>query len=193
MSEVTRILESLEPGDPEPAGELLPLVYEELRKLAKARMAGERVGHTLQATALVHEAWIKLSGTEGEGIEWNDRRHFYAAAAEAMRRILIDHARHKMAAKRGGDWLRITFGDHEAPSSATPPEMLDLNDALEKLSAIDAEKAEGGQAATLRWADGCETGAALGVSKATIKRRWSFVKAWLGRELKRDDPETVIA
>ena len=114
VSEVTRILESLEPGDPQGIDELLPLVYDELRKLAAARMGGERADHTLQATALVHEAWIRLAGADAEGIRWEGRRHFFGAAAEAMRRILIDHARRKMASRRGGGWLRITFGDHEA-------------------------------------------------------------------------------
>ena len=120
MSDVTRILNSLGSGDLEPADELLPLVYDELRRLASARMSAERAGHTLQATALVHEAWMKLAGPDGEALRWNNRRHFYAAATEAMRRILIDHARGKMAARRGGDWLRITFGDHEDPRSAPP-------------------------------------------------------------------------
>ena len=142
MSEVTRILNSIDTGDSKSADELLPRVYDELRQLAAARMAGERAGHTLQGTALVHEAWIKLAGPDGEALHWEGRRHFYAAAAEAMRRILIDHARRKMAARRGGDWLQITFGDHEAPRSVTPPEMIDLNDALEKLAAIDKVKAE---------------------------------------------------
>ena len=107
MSEVTRILDSLGTGESESAADLLPLVYEELRQLATAKMAGERAGHTLQATALVHEAWIKLVGGEGGSLEWNGRRHFYAAAAEAMRRILIDYARRKLAARRGGEWLEI--------------------------------------------------------------------------------------
>ena len=187
MSEVTQILSSIGSGGGESADDLLPLVYDELRRLAAARMSAERGDHTLQATALVHEAWIKLAGPDGEALQWNDRRHFYAAAAEAMRRILIDHARRKMAARRGGDWLRITFGDHESPHSATPPEMIDLNDALDRLAEIDEQKAE---VAKLRLFGGLtvvEVAAALDVSEATIKRRWSYVKAWLSRELKRDD------
>lgn len=116
MSEVTRILESLGIGESESSAELLPLVYGELRQLAAAKMAGERAGHTLQATALVHEAWIKLVEAEGGSLEWNGRQHFYAAAAEAMRRILIDHARRKLAARRGGEWLEITFGDFKGPA-----------------------------------------------------------------------------
>jgi RNA polymerase sigma factor (TIGR02999 family) len=190
VSDVTHILNSIGSGDPESADDLLPLVYDELRQLAAARMSGERAGHTLQATALVHEAWVKLAGSDGEALHWNGRRHFYAAAAEAMRRILIDHARRKMTARRGGDWLRITFGDHEAPRSATPPEMIDLNDALERLAEIDEEKAE---VAKLRLFGGLtvvEIASTLDVSEATITRRWSYVKAWLSRELKRDDTKT---
>ena len=142
MSEVTRILDSLGTGESESTAELLPLVYGELRQLAAAKMASERAGHTLQATALVHEVWIKLVGAEGGSLEWNGRRHFYAAAAEAMRRILIDHARRKLAARRGGEWLEITFGDFEAPQSVRADEMIDLNDALDRLNNEDPEKAE---------------------------------------------------
>ena len=187
MTDITRILNSMESGDPELAEDLLPLVYDELRQLAAARMSGENAGHTLQATALVHEAWIKLASPEGESLQWNGRRHFYAAASDAMRRILIDHARRKMAERRGGDWLRITFGDQEAPHSATPPEMIDLNDALDRLAEIDEEKAS---VAKLRLFGGLtveEIALTLEISPATIKRRWSYVKAWLSRELKRDD------
>ena len=190
MSDVTRILNSIGSGDSESADDLLPLVYDELRQLAAARMSGERAGHTLQATALVHEAWIKLAGTDGEANHWNGRRHFYAAAAEAMRRILIDHARRKMADRRGGDWLRITFGDHEAPRSATPPEMIDLDAALGRLAEIDEEKAE---VAKLRLFGGLTVGeiaSTLDVPQATVKGRWSYVKAWLSRELMRDDTKT---
>ncbi len=190
MSEVTRILSSIGSDDSGSADDLLPLVYDELRRLAAARMGGECPGHTLQATALVHEAWIKLAGSEGEEIHWNGRHHFYAAAADAMRRILIDHARRKMAARRGGDWLEVTFGDHEAPRSATPPELIDLNDAVERLAEIDEEKAK---VAKLRLFVGltvAEIAATLDLSEATIKRRWSYVRAWLSRELKRDDTRT---
>ena len=187
MSDVTRILNSMESDGGESADELLPLVYDELRQLASARMSGEREGHTLQATALVHEAWIKLVGPDGEALQWNDRRHFYAAAAAAMQRILIDHSRRKMADRRGGDWLRITFGDHGAPRSATPPEMIDLNNALEKLGKIDEEKAEVAKLRLFVGLNVAEIALALNLSPATVKRRWSFIKAWLSRELKRGD------
>lgn len=185
MSEVTRILEALGSGNGQPADELLPLVYGELRKLAASRMAGERAGHTLQATALVHEAWIKLTGPDGEALEWNDRRHFFAAAAEAMRRILIEHARRKMAERRGGDWVRVTFGDLEAPHSATPPEMVELDDALSRLAEEEPDFAE---VAKLRLFAGLtvpEIAGTLDLSASTVKRRWSFAQAWLTRELKR--------
>ncbi|MGK0187009.1 MAG: RNA polymerase sigma factor (TIGR02999 family) [Verrucomicrobiales bacterium] len=184
MSEVTRILDSLGTGESESAAELLPLVYGELRQLAAAKMASERAGHTLQATALVHEVWIKLVGAEGGSLEWNGRRHFYAAAAEAMRRILIDHARRKLATRRGGEWLEITFGDFQAPQSVRADEMIDLNDALDRLNNDDPEKAE---VAKLRLFGGLtvpEIALALGASESTIKRRWTFANAWLSRELK---------
>lgn len=187
MPEVTRILEALGAGQSTSADDLLPLVYDELRQLAAARMAGERTGHTLQATALVHEAWLKLTGPDGEALAWNDRRHFYAAAAEAMRRILIDHARRKIADRRGGAWLRVTFGDLEAPRSATPPELIDLNDALEKLSRSDSEHAEVVKLRLFAGLSVVETASALGLSEATVKRRWSYAQAWLTRELKRDE------
>jgi RNA polymerase sigma factor (TIGR02999 family) len=190
MSEVTRILDSLGTGESESAEELLPLVYGELRQLAAAKMAGERAGHTLQATALVHEVWIKLVGAEGGSLEWNGRRHFYAAAAEAMRRILIDHARRKLAARRGGEWLEITFGDFEAPESVRADEMIDLNDALDGLNNEDPEKAE---VAKLRLFGGLtvpEIALALDASESTIKRRWNFANAWLSKELKEGKTKT---
>jgi len=171
MSEVTRMLESLGGGDPESSEDLLPLVYEELRQLAAAKMESERAGHTLQATALVHEVWIKLAGAEGGSLKWNDRRHFYAAASEAMRRILIDHARRKLASSRGGEWLEITFGDFEAPRSVRADAMIDLNDVLDRLTEEDPEKAE---VAKLRLFGGLtvpEMSLALGASESTIKRR----------------------
>lgn len=192
MSDVTCILESLEQGEGERAEELLPLVYDELRRLAAAKIAGERAGHTLQATALVHEVWLKLAGPLGGELRWNGRRHFCAAAAEAMRRILIDHARRKLAARRGGDWLEITFGDHEAPQGVSPADMIDLNDALEKLAALDSEKAE---VASLRLFAGLTVGeiaAAQGVSHATAKRRWLYARAWLGREMQRGEENREI-
>ena len=187
MSQVTQILESLDSDDPKGAEDLLPLVYEKLRRLAEGRMARERKDHTLDATSLVHEAWIKLLGPDGAARKWNGRRHFYAAAAEAMRRILIDHARKKMAGRRGGDWFRVTFGDYESPRSATPPEILDLHTAMEKLERSDPVRAEVAKLRLFAGLTQAETAEALGLAQATIARRWSFAKAWLARELKRDE------
>jgi RNA polymerase sigma factor (TIGR02999 family) len=184
MSDATRVFALLEAGEPRAAADLLPLVYEELRKLAAAKMAGERSDHTLQATALVHEAWIRLTGADGDRIEWNGRRHFFGAAAEAMRRILIDHARRRGADRRGGDWLRVTLEDHGAPVGADPSELIDLDAALRRLEADDPDEAE---LAKLRLFGGLgveEAAAALGVSNATVKRRWSYIKARLTRELR---------
>ena len=155
MSDVTRILESLGTGESESSDELLPLVYGELRQLAAAKMAGERAGHTLQATALVHEVWIKLVEAEGGSLEWNGRRHFYAAAAEAMRRILIDHARRKLAGRRGGgEWLEITFGDFEAPQSVRADEMIDLKRRDGQINLRGSGEGGGRQSAIIRLLDG---------------------------------------
>lgn len=184
MSDTTRVVALLEAGEPRAAADLLPLVYGELRKLAAAKMAGERSDHTLQPTALVHEAWIRLTGADGDRIEWNGRRHFFGAAAEAMRRILIDHARRRNADRRGGDWLRVTLGDYGAPVDADPSDLIDLDAALRRLEADDPDEAE---LAKLRLFGGLgveEAAAALGVSKSTVKRRWAYIKARLTRELR---------
>lgn len=187
--DVTRILESLARGDSSAADKLLPLVYEQLRRLAASRMASERSGHTLQATALVHEAWIKLSGPRDDATPWNGSRHFFAAAAEAMRRILVDHARRRKATRRGGNWKRVTLGEPSAPSMADPDEIIDLNAAMEKFERVNPDKAA---LAKLRLFAGLtieETGEQLGLSKATVKRHWSYAKAWLSRELRHIEPE----
>src|SRR5262245_57470091 len=141
MSEVTRILSAIEQGDPAAAGQLLPLVYDELRQLAAQKLAHEKPGQTLQATALVHEAYLRLVGTGAEP-HWDGRRHFFAAAAEAMRRILINRARDRGRRKRGGGWRRLRL-EHIDLSLAEPPdELLDLNDALDKLAQVDPACAE---------------------------------------------------
>jgi len=162
------------------------MVYDELRNLATVRMGGEGSEHTLQATALVHEAWLKLRGRDGEPLQWNDHRHFFNAAAEAMRRILIDHARRKNSERHGGRWIRITFGDYQAPSTATPAEIIDLDSALAKLARSSPEKAEIANMHLFGGLTLAEIAASLGVAEITVKRRWKFVKAWLTRELKRD-------
>ncbi len=187
MMEVTQILKSLEDGDPKAGEKLIDLVYEELRQQAAAKMANERQGHTLQATALVHEAWVKLSGRQGKSIAWNGRRHFYAAAVDAMRRILIDHARRKNTTRRGGGWQQVTLNDKLSAREVTPGEFIDLNDALDKLHQLSPQKAE---LAKLRLVGGLtveETAATLNLSTATVKRHWSYAKAWLSRELKRNE------
>jgi RNA polymerase sigma factor (TIGR02999 family) len=182
MSDVTRILNSASNGDARAANELLPLVYEELRKLAAAKMASENPGHTLQPTALVHEAWLRLAGDANR--KWNDRTHFFAAAAEAMRRILVDNARRKRAQRHGGGQQRLELPDLAAPSAPNDDQLLVVNDALDKFAALDQQKAE---LVKLRYFVGMtieETSEALGISKATAKRHWDYAKAWLYEEIR---------
>src|SRR5262249_28536669 len=138
VSDVTRILEAAQQGDPKAAEQLLPLVYEELRKLAAARMANEAAGHTLQPTALVHEAWLRLVGNENQN--WNGRAHFFGAAAEAMRRILIENARRKRAARHGGGQARLDISEIEIAATAKDDELLAVGDALEKFTLRDKQK-----------------------------------------------------
>jgi RNA polymerase sigma factor (TIGR02999 family) len=167
---------------PGTAEELLPLVYEELRRLAGQRMAAQAPGQTLQATALVHEAWIRLHG--GEGGQWNDRAHFFRAAAEAMRHILIDAARSKGRQKRDGG-QRIDLTSLDLATDAEPEALLVLHEALEYLAALDGAKAE---LVKLRFFTGLtleESAEVLGLPLATAKRAWSFARAWLFREIKR--------
>ncbi len=185
MSDVTRILSAMEQGDPHAAEQLLPLVYEELRKLATAKLAQEPPGQTLQATALVHEAYLRLVA-DGQPRDWNGRGHFFAAAAEAMRRILIDQARQKHAEKRGGGRRRIDIDAFEAATTAAPAELLALDDALAKLARGDAEAA---RLVELRYFAGLtvdEAGRALGMSTATAYRHWNYARAWLHGELRSD-------
>ncbi len=181
MSDFTRILQSIEQGDPRAGDELLPLVYEELRKLAAARMARENSDQTLQPTALVHEAWLKLAGDEK--VQWNSRAHFFGAAAEAMRRILIDRARRKSAQRHGAGQRRVDLEEAEIAASADGETILAVNDALEKLAANDKTKAE---LVKLRYFAGLtieEVAKVLGLSESTARRHWVFAKAWLHREI----------
>ena len=187
MSDVTRILESIQNGEPKAADELLPLVYDELRKLASAKMAHEAPNHTLQPTALVHEAWLRLVGNKEQA--WDGRAHFFAAAAEAMRRILIDRARRKQAARHGGDYQRV---DIEEADLAMPDQDTDLllavNEALDKLASTDRVEAE---LVKLRYFVGLtidETASILGVSPRTAKNYWTHARAWLFREIKKAPP-----
>lgn len=183
MSEVTRLLQSIEEGNERAADQLLPLVYEELRKLARARMANERNGHTLQPTELVHEAYIRLIG--GTEIEWSGRSHFFGAAAEAMRRILIDRARRRQAARHGGDHRRIDLDDEELIAREDDDErLLRLHQALQKFEEYDPIRSE---LVKLRYFAGLtnrEAAQAIQVSTATADRYWVFAKAWLQKEMK---------
>ena len=175
MSEVTRILSKLESGDPSAAEQLLPLVYEELRKLAAAQMANESPGQTLDATALVHEAYLRLIGDHA----YNDRRHFFRVAAEAMRRILIDRARRKQRIKHGGQLERVELTNLAIAEDAPIEELLALDSALERLAAIDPVKAE---LVKLRYFAGLseeQAATALDISRATASRYWTYARAWL--------------
>jgi RNA polymerase sigma factor (TIGR02999 family) len=182
MSEVTRILSAIEHGDPQAAEQLLPLVYDELRKLAAQRLAQEAPGQTLQATALVHEAYLRLvDGDRGQA--WNSRGHFFAASAEAMRRILIDRAREKQAEKRGGGRKKIDIDAIDLAATAAPDQLLALDDALAKLARGDQAAA---RLVELRYFAGLtvdEAGKALGMSTATAYRHWNYARAWLHSEL----------
>ena len=183
MSDVTQILERAQAGDLTAAEQLLPLVYEELRKLAAVRMANESAGHTLQPTALVHEAWLRLAGNDAP-VQFANRAHFFAAAAEAMRRILIERARRKAAEKRGGDWRRVDLDKVDVAAEADDDTLLLVNEALEKLAGEDAKAAE---IAKLRFFGGLtleEAGQVLGVTDRTAKRYWAYARAWLFGEMR---------
>ena len=186
MSEVTRILSAIDEGDPGAAGQLLPLVYDELRKLAAHKMAHERPGQTLQPTGLVHEAFLRLVGDE-DVCQWDSRGHFFAAAAEAMRRILIENARRKKSGKRGGKMARWELRENDAAVDADDSDtLLALDEALTRLSAIDAQLA---RLVELRYFTGLtidEAAKALNVSPRTVKRNWAYARAWLRREIDGD-------
>ena len=181
MSEVTRILDAIQQGDPQAAEELLPVVYEELRKLAAHKMANEPPGQTLQPTALVHEAWLRLVGSEHPKFE--GRAHFFGAAAEAMRRILIDRARRKRAQRHGGGQQRVDFDAVEIASATEDDQLLAINEALDKFAALYQQKAE---LVKLRYFVGMtieEAAQALGISEPTANRYWAYARAWLFREI----------
>jgi RNA polymerase sigma factor (TIGR02999 family) len=182
MNEVTRVLSAIEAGDPQAAEQLLPLVYDELRRLAARRLAAEGPGHTLQPTALVHEAYLKLVGADPQQ-PWNGRVHFFAAAAEAMRRILIDHARRKHRARRGGGKKRVELGDIDDIEMVTErgeaDELLALDEALTQLAVADPRRAD---LVRLRYFAGLtleQAAELLGISRATADRHWAFARAWL--------------
>jgi RNA polymerase sigma factor (TIGR02999 family) len=182
LSDVTRILESIEHGDPKAADELLPLVYGELRKLAASKMARESPNQTLQPTALVHEAWQRLVGKDNP--QFANRAHFFSAAAEAMRRILIDNARRKRALRHGGGQQRVEMEGLDVAAPCDDDELLAVNEALDKLTAIHPVQAE---VVKLRYFVGMtnvEAAQALGLSERTVKNYWTHARAWLFREIK---------
>jgi RNA polymerase sigma factor (TIGR02999 family) len=182
MTDVTRILSAIEQGDPQAAEQLLPLVYEELRKLAAQRIAQEAPGQTLQATALVHEAYIRLVDVE-KAQHWDSRGHFFSAAAEAMRRILVDNARKRRSLRRGGAARRLPFNGVAAPSVGPSDDLLALDAALHRLEGVDERKA---QLVKLRYFGGLTIpGAAkvLGISVTTANRYWAYARAWLHEEI----------
>ena len=191
MSEVTQILNAIEQGNPQAAEQLLPLVYDELRKLAAQKLALERPGQTLEATALVHEAYLRLvrtpvrsdNGADNGAEQWNSRGHFFAAAAEAMRRILTDIAREKLSLKRGGDWIRRPLEEVTLSAGARPEELLALDDALERLTSLDPTA---GQLVQLRYFAGLtveQAAKSLNVAVPTAYRHWKFARAWLHSQI----------
>jgi RNA polymerase sigma factor (TIGR02999 family) len=185
MSEVTRILSAVEAGDPSAAAQLLPLVYDELRKLAAARLARESPGQTLQPTALVHEAYLRLIGAE-DAVRWDSRGHFFAAAAEAMRRILIDNARRKRGPKHGGRHARQELDPEHAADPDRSEGLLALDEALDRLAAVEPRAA---QVVKLRYFAGmtlADAATALGISARTADADWAYARAWLVEAI-RDD------
>jgi RNA polymerase sigma factor (TIGR02999 family) len=188
MNEVTRVLSAMEQGDPQAAEQLLPLVYQELRKLAAQKLAQEKPGQTLQATALVHEAYLRLVGADKDQ-HWNSRGHFFAAAAEAMRRILVDAARSKRAKKRAGGHRRVEMAVDDLAARQHDQKLLDLDEALAKLEQQHPAKA---QLVKLRYFAGLsirEAAETLCISTATADRHWAYARAWLQRQMTLVDPE----
>ena len=189
MSDVTRILSAIENGDPQAADDLLPLVYDELRRLATAKLAHEKPGQTLQATALVHEAYIRLADVE-KVQHWDSRGHFFAAAAEAMRRILVDRARHRSSVKRGGGRQHVDLSAVDLLAVPRSEELIDLDEALEKLERKDKRKAD---LVKLRFFAGLtieQAAEALGISSSTADNDWAYARSWLRLEMARGSGES---
>ena len=187
MTSVTQILASIEHGDLQAADKLLPLVYDELRLLAAGQMAQEKPGQTLQATALVHEAYLRLVG-RNDAQHWEGRRHFFGAAAEAMRRILIESARRRNRIKRGGQAERLPLEDLPIACPVAPDELLALDEAIQKLASVDAAAAELVRLRFFAGLNHAEAAGVLGVSEVTVKRLWRYGRAWLHREIQGESP-----
>ena len=185
MSDVTRLLSAIEAGDPRASGKLLPPVYEELRRLAAAKMARENPGLTLQPTALVHEAWLRLGGDEQPN--WENRAHFFGAAAEAMRRILVERARRRLRQRHGGGQERVDIDEVEiAAPTDDAGELPAMHDALDRFAALEPEKAEFVKGRYFVGLSLEETASAPGVSLTTAKRWWQYARAWLKVEMRRN-------
>ena len=181
MSDVTQILHAIEQGDAQAAHELLPLVYQELRRLAAHKMAGESPGHTLQPTALVHEAYLRLVGPE-QARKWDGRAHFFGAAAEAMRRILVESARRKQRLRHGGQLDRVDLDAVELPLPMPDDDLLALDEALDRLATVDTRAAEVVKLCFFVGLTQEQAAQELGISLATAERLWSFARAWLFKE-----------
>jgi RNA polymerase sigma factor (TIGR02999 family) len=192
MNDVTRILSAIERGDPSAADQLLPLIYDELRKLAAQKLAREQPGHTLQATALVHEAYLRLVGNDGDARHWNGRGHFFAAAATAMRRILIERARRKSCQIHGGERQRRELHPDIAASTEPDEDLLALDNALAKLALRDPVKTRLVELRYFAGLTGEEAAEILGISARTDDRYWVYARAWLRREMEGGNPNENI-
>ena len=184
MPDITRLLHGVEADDPCAAEELLPLVYDELRRLAAHKLANEKPGQTLQATALVHEVWVRLGQSNRQ--EWRGREHFFSAAAEAMRRILVENARRKLRLRHGGQLERVEIELVDLPVAADDEKCLRVGEALDRFESIDQRKAQVVKLHLFAGLELKEIAAILHASEKTIQRDWAFAKAWLSRELKSD-------
>ena len=190
VSDVTRILEAVQQGDPAAAKDLLPLVYEELRRLARSKMAQQAAGHTLQPTALVHEAWLRLAGSDRT--EWHGRSHFFAAAAEAMRHILVDSARRKRRAKHGGGQERLDVDDLEIAAGAGDEKILMVHEALEKLAVEDPIRAEVVKLHYFVGLTHAESAEILQISEKTVRRHWNYARVWLYQTIQSADQHNAL-
>jgi RNA polymerase sigma factor (TIGR02999 family) len=184
VSDATQLLNAIHAGDPQAAEQLLPLVYDNLRRLAAGKLAREKEGQTLQATALVHEAWMRLVG-DGKGVAWNGRGHFFGAAAEAMRRILVERARHKGRVRHGGQLERVDLSHVTVATEDNDETVLAIHESLEKLAAISQQQAEIVKLRYFAGMEHAEIAELLGVSEPTVRRHWAFARSWLYVELKK--------